>query len=213
MYVLRARHHWLLYITQMLHASWRRLFWSTLYTVYCNQRVCCNWMNLFWRDVGRLFHNGHLVQEATATTTMTVWQLAILDTDIIDRNDTTMCTGPVGPQHACHDIHGYITNRRRITRTTTVDKFACDRFTFASVYNTHTIIYRQPLRQQQAIDVIEDMGWRISMATEQPPETTYLFQHISAAIQRGIMWPPSWSLSTTSRSHSDHKIISCNLIF
>jgi len=96
-----------------------------------------------------------------------------------------MCTGPVGPQHACHVIHGYITNRRRITRTTTVDKFACDRFTFASVYNTQTIIYRQPLRQRQAIDVIEDIGRRISMATQEPPETTYLFQHISAAIQRG----------------------------
>jgi len=38
---------------------------------------------------------------------------------------------------------------------------------------------------QQAIDAIEDIGRRISVITEEPLETIYLFQCISVTIQRG----------------------------
>ena len=37
----------------------------------------------------------------------------------------------------------------------------------------------------QALEVIEEIGRRITEATEDPKETTYLFQRLSMAIQRG----------------------------
>ena len=37
----------------------------------------------------------------------------------------------------------------------------------------------------QALEVIEEIGRRITEATEDPKETTYLFQRLSMAIRRG----------------------------
>ena len=41
----------------------------------------------------------------------------------------------------------------------------------------------------QATELIEELGRRITEATEDPKETTYLFQRISITIQRGNALP------------------------
>jgi len=60
--------------------------------------------------------------------------------------------------------------------------------------------------RQQAIDIIEDIGRRISVITEEPLETINFFQRISVAIQRGNA--VSFSFMSTFdddyRSHSNH---------
>ena len=37
----------------------------------------------------------------------------------------------------------------------------------------------------QAVELIEEIGWRSAQETHDPNETMYLFQRISVAIQRG----------------------------
>jgi len=43
---------------------------------------------------------------------------------------------------------------------------------------------------QSAIDLIQEIGGRITAITEDTRETVFLFQRLSVALQRG-MWSPS----------------------
>mgnify|MGYP003460175003 CR=1 FL=1 len=63
---------------------------------------------------------------------------------------------------------------------------------YASLEPTHHAHIFSPIAietsgawNDQAVDIVQEIGKRITAVTEDPLETMYLFQHISMAIQRG----------------------------